>query len=399
MTSDDTPAELELSVVDRITAVESGDWNRLAGMDHYSPFLEHEFLASVEESGCAAPETGWYPRHFLLKKGGTLVAAAPAYVKTHSMGEFVFDQGLAEAVSGMGMTYYPKLVATLPFTPAPGYRFLIDSGYSEQSVTDILLKGMETFTRQSGLGSYSILFTWPDWEQNLIRWAEDTGPEPVSRWSHQYFLWENDGYSSFTDFAGRFRKNQRRNILRERSSIRDSGIEIRTLTGSQLTEPVMDRMFEFYESTNSQFGPWAAYFLNRDWFHYIREHWSERIVIFAAYLSRESDATAMSMVVRKKNMMVGRYWGAERFIPNLHFELCYYAPVEYAIREGISTFDPGMGSPHKARRGFRSREYRTYHAFSDPEVSRLFNTVLPDANKAERYAINHLDNSIPWKKR
>lgn len=398
MTSSESTS-LQLSVVDDIRSIKPDDWNRLAGRDTCSPFLEHDFLSSLEHSRCATPETGWYPRHFVLKDSGRLIAAAPAYVKTHSMGEFVFDQGLAQAAEQMGLLYYPKLVATLPFTPTPGYEFLIDPEYDRQAVTDVLLGGMKSFTEQAELGSYSVLFAEPGWERYLEGWAGPGDAERVSRWSHQYFIWENEGYADFADFAGRFRKGQRRNIQRERSSIRDAGVEIRILGGSELSDSIMDRMFDFYESTNTQFGPWAAFFLNREWFLDIGRRWRHRILIFAAYIRGETDAVAMSMVIRKNGMMVGRYWGADRFIRNLHFELCYYAPVEYAISQGISRFDPGMGSPHKARRGFRSREYRTYHSFSSPEISRLFNSVLTEANQAERDAINDLDTSIPWKAR
>lgn len=390
---------LRLSVLDDIRSIEREEWNHLAGKDCYSAFLEYDFLASLESSGCASPETGWYPRHFVLRDSGRLVAAAPAYAKTHSMGEFVFDQGLAQAVTEMGLVYYPKLVATLPFTPTPGYEFLIDPEYDEQAVTDVLLGGMKTFAEQAELGSYSVLFADSSWEPYLKQWADPGEADAVSKWSHQYFIWENEGWADFAEFVACFRKGQRRNILRERSSLRESGVDIRVLSRSEITEDVMDRMFEFYESTNTQFGPWAAFFLNREWFHDIGSRWRDRILIFAAYVPGETDAVAMSMVIRKNGTMVGRYWGTDRFIRNLHFELCYYAPVEYAISEGISRFDPGMGSPHKARRGFRSREYRTYHSFSNPEVSRLFNSVLPDANQAEREAIDELDSSIPWKSR
>jgi predicted N-acyltransferase len=396
VTSDAAP-KLHLSIVDDIRTIPAEDWNRLAARDEYSPFLEHEFLASIEESQCAAPETGWYPRHFILKESGRLVAAAPAYVKTHSMGEFVFDQGLAHAVTEMGLPYYPKLVATLPFTPTPAYRFLIDPEYDEQAITKILMAGMKSFTDQAELGSYSILFAKPDWEESLEFWLDSGSPETVSRWSHQYFIWENENYQDFADYTGRFKKGQRRNILRERASLRDAGVSIRVLTGSDLTESTMDDMYDFYRLTNDQFGPWAAFFLNREWFQDIGRRWAHRVLIFAAFEQGEDEAVAMSMVIRKNGTMVGRYWGARRFISNLHFELCYYAPVEYAIREGITRFDPGMGSPHKARRGFRSRRFQSFHVFSNPEVSTLFNSVLPDANRAEQEAINNLDASIPWK--
>ena len=382
---------LLLSITDSICSIESEAWNRLAVRDEYSPFLEYEFLASVEESGCASAETGWYPRHFIIKYSGRLVAAAPAYVKTHSMGEFVFDQGLAQAVMDMGLTYYPKLVATLPFTPSPGYRFLVDPDYDRETIIHAILRGMKTFRDQTELGSTSILFADPEWE------GIPEVPDSMLQWAHQYFIWENENFTGFDDYVSRFKKSQRRNIMRERASIRDAGIGIRVLTGVELNKSVMDRMYDYYRTTNENFGPWAAFFLNRDWFRNIGRRWPNRVMIFGAWLPGESEPVAMSMVVRKNKMMVGRYWGCRHYVRNLHFELCYYAPVEYAIREGITRYDPGMGSPHKARRGFRSREFHSFHDFTDPEVSSLFRAVLSDANRAERELIDELDGSIPWR--
>ena len=386
---------LTLSVCGALTEIPPEQWNRLASAAPYSPFLEHEFLASVESSGCAGPETGWYPRHFVLRDDTRIIAAAPAYAKTHSMGEFVFDQGLAQAVMGMNKTYYPKLVATLPFTPAPGYRFLTDPDYDEAALTRTLCEGMAVYRDQAGLASHSILFTDPAWE------PPSPGPHrtesPFHPWAHQYFLWENDSYSGFDDYLARFNKNQRRNIRRERQSVRESGLSIRHLTGSDITDALMNRMYDFYRSTNDNFGPWAAFYLNREWFQTIGQTWPRRIILFAAFPPDTDEPIAMSLVVRKGDQMIGRYWGASRYVPNLHFELCYYAPIEFAVSRGIASFDPGMGSAHKARRGFGSREFISYHSFADSEVSELFAAVLHQANRGEREAIRALDESVPWK--
>lgn len=391
-----------LSVVNDISTIDCDEWNRLAAREVYSPFLEHEFLASVEAAGCASPESGWYPRHIVLHCGKRVVGAAPAYAKTHSMGEFVFDQGLAQAIMGMEKKYYPKLVATLPFTPSPGYRFLTDPALEEAAVVRTLLDGMRLYRDQAELASHSLLFVDPDWEV-FHKGLWNTGgarkdPDPVFQsWAHQYYLWENDAYADFEDYLSRFSKNQRRNICRERSSIQAQGVRVKCLTGSDLTEAIMNHMFDFYKLTNDSFGIWGAYFLNRAWFHEIGRRWNQRVVIFAAFQGDRDEPVAMSLLVRKGGQIIGRYWGASVFIRNLHFELCYYAPIDYAIREGITTFDPGMGSPHKTRRGFGSREFMSYHSFADAEIGRLTACVFAEANRGEREMIRELDESVPWK--
>ena len=384
-----------LSVVDDIRQVPAKDWNALVGDPGGAPFLEHGFLSSLESSGSASGDNGWYPRHFLLRLDGVLVAAAPAYVKTHSMGEFVFDQGLAAAASELGLDYYPKLVATIPFTPAPGYRFPVHPDMDESTADEILLSGMEQFVRQNSLHSLSLLFVDPEWDfpRNL-----PAGEAGWLEWAHQYFLWENPGDRDFETYLGRFNKNQRRNIRRERRSVRDQGFSIETLSGDRAGPELADLMYDLYCDTNEQFGPWAAFFLNRQWFHDVLEHWGERILFFLARNGETGTISAMSMLARSRNTLVGRYWGSRETVRNLHFELCYYAPQEYALRQGLRWFDPGMGSPHKARRGFASREFSSWHRFLNPEISALFSSVLSEANEAERLMIRELNDSVPWKK-
>ena len=403
MDSPENAVQLTVEVPDSMSRVDSDEWNRLAAAPDISPFLEYEFLSSVEESGCAAPETGWHPRHFILKAGNRILAAAPAYIKTHSMGEFVFDQGLATAAGQMGIDYYPKLVATYPFTPSPGYRFLTDpdpagaAGVSEQHLGDALWDVMGRFRDEAGLHSHSLLFADPRWDLPGDSGGIAPAGEASLRWVHQYFLWENPGLEDFEAYTAGFRKGQRRNIRRERGSIRDAGLQIRVLSGGEITEDHMDQMFHLYRSTNEQFGPWAAFFLNREWFRRIRETWSHRLRLIGAWRDGESRPLAFSMLVEKGNLLVGRYWGTREYVPNLHFELCYYAPIEYAISRGLRFFDPGMGSPHKARRGFGSREFSSLHRFRDPHLADLFARVLPQINEQERTVIRELEESVPRK--
>ena len=334
-------SNLSVSVVSNIEEVGSAEWDGLARRPEYSPFLEYGFIYSLECSGCVSASTGWYPCHFLARDEGRLVAAAPAYLKTHSMGEFIFDQGLAQAAASMGVPYYPKLVAGFPFTPSPGYRIMVDPDYPEREVARLFLERMYALRDLNNLGSVSVLFTEPGWKPPRI--AEEITPENrnMLAWVHQYFLWENRNYGSFDDFVSCFSRNQRRNILRERSSINGAGVQVRVLEGDALSAQLMGRMYDFYRNTNANFGPWAAFFLNERWFQDVLELWRERILIFASFEAGNEnleDVLALSMVIRKGQRMVGRYWGCARFVKNLHFELCYYAPIEYAIREGCALF-------------------------------------------------------------
>lgn len=400
------PGHLILSVVEDLRSIEADEWDALASSDGISPFLEYGFLTSLEAAGCCGPDTGWHPRHFVLKSEGSLVAAAPAYIRTHSMGDFIFDQGLAQAAMEMGHDYYPKLVATLPFTPSPGYRFLVHPDLDETAITRLLVSGMDSFAMKAGLHSVSILFADPEWQvikRVLHPGIRQTGDEiPASdiwlEWIHQYFQWKNTGYRDFDGFLAGFRKKTRRSILRERQSISSNGIRVNLISGEGADESLTDRMFDFYRSTNEHFGPWAAFFLNRSWFHEVILRWGKRVLFFAAYRFDDEQPVAMSMLIRKDKSLIGRYWGTSVFIPNLHFELCYYAPLEYAIEEGLESFDPGMGSPHKARRGFGSYEFSTWHRFTETEVTELFSSVLPEANRSERIMICDLNDAIPLRK-
>ena len=381
---------MQLSIMSGIDSISQQEWNRIAEQDKYSPFLEYQFLYSVELAGCAAPSTGWHPNHFVLSGPDGLIGAAPAYVKTNSNGEFIFDQGIAAQVIAANLDYYPKLVATLPFTPCPGYQFLTSDKADIEEQNSCIIEGMREFTYQSKYGSASILFPSPCFDEKLQR------VDHLNPWSHQYFLWLNEGYETFDDYLHCFNKNQRRNIVRERASIRNLGIEIRVYTGEEINSYLMSLMFKFYHNTNQNFGPWGALFLNEEWFCHIAKTWAHRIILVAAYLPGCEAPIAMSMLIRKNRHLYGRYWGDLFYIPNLHFELCYYTPIEYAITQRISDFDPGMGSRHKARRGFRSYCFNTYHDYTDRRVREYFGHLISLCDQEEFSLIEQLNKSVPW---
>jgi len=381
---------MRLSIVNSIDSISQQEWNQIAEKDEYSPFLEYQFLHSVESAGCVTPNTGWHPNHFVLSGPDGLVGAAPAYVKTNSGGEFIFDQGIAAQVIGAGLNYYPKLVATLPFTPCPGYQFLSSGKADIEEQSAYIMEGMREFTYRSEYGSASILFPSPGFDKKLQK------VEHLNPWNHQYFLWLNEGYETFDDYLRCFNKNQRRNIIRERASIRNQGIAVRIYGGEEIESHLMNLMFKFYLNTNRNFGPWGAFFLNEEWFCRIARVWAHRIVLLAAYLPKCEIPIAMSMLIRKNRHLYGRYWGAMLYIPNLHFELCYYAPIEYAIAERIRDFDPGMGSSHKARRGFQSYSFNSYHDYTNKAVREYFSRLTSLCDQEESKLIKQLNDSVPW---
>jgi len=383
---------MQLSIVSTLDSISRQEWNRLAERDEYSPFLEYQFLHSLELTGCTIPDTGWYPNHFVLSKPDGLVGVAPAYVKTNSNGEFIFDQDIAARVIEVGLDYYPKLVATLPFTPCPGYEFLTSERVDTEEQNSRIIEGMRDFTYRSKCGSASILFPSSCFDEKL------QAVEHLKPWRHQYFLWLNEGYGTFDDYLHRFNKNQRRNIARERASIRNRGIAIRIHTNEEIDSYLMSLMFKFYCNTNQRFGPWGAFFLNEEWFCYIAEVWAHRIILIAAYLPEYEVPIAMSMLIRKNQHLYGRYWGDMFYVPNLHFELCYYAPIEYAITQRIRDFDPGMGSYHKARRGFGSYCFNSFHDYTDGEVREYFSYLTGLCHREELNLIEQLNNSVPWAK-
>ncbi|MFP4377246.1 MAG: peptidogalycan biosysnthesis protein, partial [Spirochaetales bacterium] len=303
--------------IDGMREVDRSSWNRLA--DQYeSPLMDWEWLSILEESGSVTEREGWIPQHLLYYENGTLVGAAPLYVKTHSVGEFVFDYAWAEVAQQLGASYYPKLVAMSPLTPAIGYRFLIDQKADVQNVLRSMLEEIDRFVRANQLQSFSILWPEPDFERAVRNASELT----FTPWQHQHFRWENESFTTFDDYLAVFKKNQRRNIKRERRSMEDQGIRLETIFASEAPASFARSMFRYYSNTNDQFGMWAARYLTPDFFEMIKDGPGHRVVYSAAFEQRSESPIGMSMLLYKPDRLIGRYWGAERFVDNLHFNLC-----------------------------------------------------------------------------
>jgi uncharacterized protein len=390
-------SDIEISFASRIADVPRLEWDSLAA-PYGTPLLSWGFLALLEASGSMTPETGWTGAHALARRDGELVAAAPFYIKDHSWGEFVFDFEFAEIAQRAKIPWYPKLVGMVPATPAPAWRVLVRPG--EDALARLIVEAAVGAAREAGLGGAHIL--WPDpGTAALLREAPGDGlKRPFCEWEHQSFLWEDSGYGDFEGYLGSFSKNMRRNVRRERDAVAAAGVVTRMIGAREAaaTPGLLEAMADLYESHNDKFGPWAAKFLERDFFLRLPEFMSEGWALSAAFDKGGEEPIALAFLLEGGDRLYGRFWGALREVGGLHFELCYYLPIEYALEKGIGSFDPGMGSPHKARRGFRSFMAPSFHMPFDPRLASLMDRVLPEINAQERAGAAALDEELPFKK-
>ena len=401
------PTQLTATWHSGIREIPQQDWDALAG-PLKTPLLEWEWLHQLEESGSISPDEGWVPVHLTLHEpeGGadtgepspgetlssgssSLVAAAALYVKTHSMGEFVFDFAWADVARQVGMQYYPKLIGMSPATPSTAYRFLIRGDYDEAAVTRAMLAHIEEFCRENNIRNMAFNYADHQWRETV----EDYG---FHTWKHQSYQWINPGFESFDDYLSVFRKNQRKNIRKERRSVAENGVRITPVRGDHAPQRFFSLMYDFYEIHNEQFGPWAAKFLNRSFFEGLAEGFAHRVLFVPAYRNGQEDPFAMSFLVTKGDQLLGRYWGALEEIDNVHFDACYYSPIEWAIENKVSVFDPGMGSSHKVRRGFQAVENYSLHHFLDDRMNKIMESNIGRINEYERQNIDALNDAIPF---
>lgn len=408
-------ATFELSFAPSMTSIDRSEWEALASR-YDSPFLGWGFLALLEESGSIVPERGWTPLHALLRRDGLLVAAAPLYAKTSSGGEFVWDFEFARVAEANGIAWYPKLVAMVPATPSPVWRVLVREGEDEEALATSLIEALIETARSNDFGGFHALWPAPEAAALLRGLAGGTSGEGAETgrgregrvgaalvaWEHQTFLWTDEGYGDFAGYLGAFTKNMRRNVLRERGGLDERGVERRIIEAPEAAAlpGLLGKMADFYEDTNDRFGPWAARWLERDFFLRLPEFLPEGWLLGAAFeAGKGSEPLGLSFLMRGKKSIWGRYWGCSRFEAGLHFELCYYLPIEWALARGVERFDPGMGSEHKARRGFRSVLAPSFHAIIDPRMAGAFARAVAGANRAEAEGIRTLNEDLPFKAR
>ena len=322
----------------------------------YNPFLSYDFLWALEESGSATRKTGWQAQHLVLDgPDGAPVAIMPCYLKSHSMGEYVFDHGWAEAFERAGGRYYPKLQASVPFTPVTGRRLLVADGPDADERRRLLALAGSALGQKLGVSSLHVTFaTEPDWK---ILGAADY----LLR-TDQQFHFVNEGYRDFDDFLDALASRKRKAIKRERRDALVGGIEVEHLTGRDLTELAWDAFFQFYMDTGSR--KWGRPYLNRRFFSLVGERMADRILLVLARRNGKPIAGALNFI--GSETLYGRHWGCIEDVPFLHFELCYYQAIQWAIDHGLARVEAGAQGQHKIARGYLPVPVRSAHYIADP---------------------------------
>jgi hypothetical protein len=335
------PFPLKLRVHRRISEVQREAWDALLDAESL-PFLEWTWLWALEESGSAEPASGWHPRHLTLWRGNRLVAAAPAYLKDDSHGEFVYDWSWASAAERAGIKYYPKLVLGIPLTPATGTRVLVAGGEDRRERLGAIVRGALELARSEGLSSLHVNFpTREEWDA--------LGELGLAKRLGVQYHWVNHGYQTYDDFLARFRSKRRNQLRRERRIPEEQGISLRTLRGDALSEVSPDEVHAIYASTVDKY-LWGKHLLTPQFFELALEHLRHRVEYVEA--RHQGRLVAGAFNVASPTVVYGRYWGCLEDFPFLHFNVCLYHPVADCIERGLARFEPGAGGEHKLVRGF-----------------------------------------------
>lgn len=364
-------AELTLRSIDSIEKIDAAAWDRCAGGDN--PFLLHGFLRAMERSGSANKRSGWAASHLLIEdRNQALVAAAPLYLKSHSYGEYVFDWGWAEAWQRSGRDYYPKLQSAVPFTPASGRRLLVRGDQDELELGRLLGRGMEELVARYDLSSAHITFLTEAEARDLAEqgWLLRIGEQ---------YHWHNQGYRHFDDFLAALSSRKRKAIRKEREKAQSMGVTIHCLTGDQLKPAHWDAFYRFYLDTVEK--KWAQAYLTREFFDLLTGPTAERVVLMLAEKDENYVAGALNFLV--SDTLFGRDWGALGDFRFLHFEMCYYRAIDFAIERGLKKVEAGAQGEHKISRGYLPVPTYSVHWIREPN----FKKAVADFLARERAAM------------
>jgi predicted N-acyltransferase len=354
----------DVEIAAGVAALPRAEWNRLVGDE--SPFLEWDWLASLEDAGTLTRQSGWLPQPLVVRENGRLLAACPLYLKGHSEGEFVFDWGWAEAAERAGIRYYPKLLVGVPFTPVTGARFLVAPGEDSKKWRGSLSTALREFCIAQDVSSVHVNFCLPE-ELDAL---QDSGF--LTRVGIQYH-WKNEGYTCFDDYLSRFRSKRRNQIKREQRQLAETGVTVQALAGAEIPDDLFPPMYDFYLSTIES-RHWGRQYLNYEVFEAVRDRFRNRLVFIVAFQNGEPIAGTFNVV--KGDALYGRYWGTQRYVRHLHFNVCYYAAIDYCIRNGLSRFEPGAGGEYKQLRGFDAQPTYSAHFLADARLAQAVGDFL-----------------------
>ena len=407
-------SEITLEAVSSISQIPAEDWNACAnptpdihglnGLDtlawsnattdscagstsRYNPFVSHEFFSALEASGSACARTGWGPRHLLARLDGAIAGIVPCYLKSHSQGEYVFDRGWADAYERAGGRYYPKLQASVPFTPAAGPRLLIRESVEADRIGDALARGLVALCGATDASSAHVTFA------REAEWKFLAGHGFLQR-NDQQFHWHNQGYRGFEDFLATLNSRHRKAIRRERREALANGITIHALTGRDITEAAWDAFFDFYMDTGSR--KWGRPYLTRSFFSLIGQNMAKDVLLVMA--KREGRWIAGAINFIGSDTLFGRNWGAIEHHPFLHFEVCYYQAIDFAIERGLKTVEAGAQGEHKIARGYLPQTTYSAHYIADPDLRRAISDYLKRERAYVAEAARELTEAGPFRK-
>ncbi|MEH3092676.1 MAG: GNAT family N-acetyltransferase [Agrobacterium cavarae] len=385
--------EYTIRVAQSFKDIAPESWNSLSGASRlpsatpYNPFISHAFLSALEESGSATAKTGWLGQHLLLERSdGRLMGAVPGYLKNHSRGEYVFDQGWADAFERAGGRYYPKLQCSVPFTPATGPR-LLTTGLDAAAFQQVLASGLQQVTEKLGISSAHVTFA----NEEEIEALEDEG---FLHRTDQQFHFINEGYRDHSDFLDALSSRKRKTLKKERRSALENGIEIDWLTGSDLTENIWDQFFTFYMDTGSR--KWGKPYLTRAFYSLIGERMADDILLVMA--KREGKYVAGAINFIGGDALYGRHWGCIEDHPFLHFEVCYHQAIDFALSKGLKRVEAGAQGEHKLARGYTPVTTHSAHYIAHPGLRHAIADYL-ERERSEVEQINdYLEDHSPFRK-
>ena len=344
----------ELQIMDTISDIGADDWNHCVPPDY--PFLKHEFLYALEKTGCVSSRLGWMPRHILLRNQGSRslpLAVIPMYLKLHSYGEFIFDWAWADAYYRNGVRYYPKLVAQTPFTPLSGPKILVAPGADKSLIYGYIAHASPDLAIQLDANSIHWLFL----EQQELEYLAKA--DYIPRNAGIQYVWRNQDYASMNEFLQEFNSKKRKNIRQERNFVKNTGVQIEIVEGSDIKQKHWDAFYRFYDATIMKYQ--SNHYLSPAFFELIGDAIPENIVLMLARLDKTY--VAGSFCLKGEKSLYGRYWGSIRDIRNLHYELCYYSAIEYCIANKLKFYNAGMQGKHKLKRGFHPELPLSAHYF------------------------------------
>jgi predicted N-acyltransferase len=373
------PHDCIIEVRDSIASIAPAEWNRVAD-EH--PLLRHEFLTALHDTGCASAKTGWAPQYLIAREDGRFAGAMPLYLKSHSYGEYVFDWAWADAYQRHGLTYYPKLLSAIPFTPVTGGRLLAPNTELRQLLAD----GALELARELGVSSLHCLY--PEAEQ-----AEVLQSRGLMLRHGVQFHWRNAGYADFAAFLATLNHEKRKKIKQERRYVSEAKIEFEWFEGAAITDALWIFFNRCYRETYRQHH--STPYLNLDFFRAIGGTMPENIVMIVAM--REGKPIAASLNIHDRQRLFGRYWGALEYHPSLHFETCYYQVLEFCIAKGIETFEGGAQGEHKMARGLLPVQTHSAHWLAHPQFAAAIEEFLAREKRGVSIYLDELNERTPFR--